>query len=302
MRSSSRPIPRREGEQDLHRRGGRAADVQGRRLQGLRALRARAPRRLRVGERSRRPPHVRTGPGDLEEGAAHLQRHRRLGQAHEEAGRQRVVHDRRLPPRQRRRRRLLFGSKSRGCGGVAVFAGDKPAVSRNFVTSRVLAQGPIRVVFELGYAPFEAGANGKVTETKRITLDAGSNFNRIASTFKVEGGGPTLASASASASTRAPTSRPTSTGCGRGSRCPTTRQPRLRRRPPRGNGGDDSPHRPRHVHRRQGHPRRSLRLLHGLRLEQARRASRDAGAWTKALQDQARDIASPVKVTLSAKK
>ena len=30
----------------------------------------------------------------------------------------------------------------------------------------------------------------KVTETKRITLDAGQNFNRIASTFKVEGGGP----------------------------------------------------------------------------------------------------------------
>src|SRR5262249_3495517 len=29
--------------------------------------------------------------------------------------------------------------KSRGCGGVAVFAGDKPALSRNFETSRVLA-------------------------------------------------------------------------------------------------------------------------------------------------------------------
>jgi len=78
---------------------------------------------------------------------------------------------------------------SRGCGGVAIFTGDKPAVSRNFVTSRVLANGPIRLVFELGYAPFETGAPGvKVTEIKRITLDAGTNFNRIASTFKVEGG------------------------------------------------------------------------------------------------------------------
>ena len=28
----------------------------------------------------------------------------------------------------------------------------------------------------------------------------------------------------------------------------------------------------------------------------------DAGAWTKAVQDQVRDIAAPVKVTLSAKK
>src|SRR5262245_14650679 len=81
---------------------------------------------------------------------------------------------------------------SRGCGGTAIWAGDKPAVSRNFVSSRVLTNGPIRLVFELGYAPFEAGPNVKVTETKRITLDAGSNFNRLASTFKVEGGGAKL--------------------------------------------------------------------------------------------------------------
>jgi len=80
---------------------------------------------------------------------------------------------------------------SRGCGGTAIWAGDKPAVSRNFVTSRVLTQGPIRLVFELGYAPFEAGPNLKVSETKRITLDAGTNFNRIASTFKVESGSAT---------------------------------------------------------------------------------------------------------------
>jgi unsaturated rhamnogalacturonyl hydrolase len=78
-------------------------------------------------------------------------------------------------------------SKSRGCGGTAVFTGDKPSVSRNFVTSRVLTNGPIRLVFELGYAPFEAGGV-KVSETKRISLDAGHNFNRIASTFKVESG------------------------------------------------------------------------------------------------------------------
>ena len=81
--------------------------------------------------------------------------------------------------------------QSRGCGGTAIWAGDKPAVSRNFVTSRVLTQGPIRLVFELGYAPFEAGPNLKVSETKRITLDAGTNFNRIASTFKVESGSAT---------------------------------------------------------------------------------------------------------------
>jgi Domain of unknown function (DUF4861) len=77
--------------------------------------------------------------------------------------------------------------KSRGCGGTAIWAGDKPFVSRNFQTSRVLTNGPIRLVFELGYAPFEAGPGVKVSETKRITLDAGKSFNRVASTFKVEG-------------------------------------------------------------------------------------------------------------------
>jgi unsaturated rhamnogalacturonyl hydrolase len=81
-------------------------------------------------------------------------------------------------------------SKSRGCGGVAIFSGEKPAVSRNFATSRVLTNGPIRLIFELGYAPFDAGAGVKVSETKRISLDAGHNFNRITSTFKTEGGGP----------------------------------------------------------------------------------------------------------------
>ncbi len=52
---------------------------------------------------------LRTGSRDLREGSAHLERHRRLGQARAEAGRQRVVHDRRLPPGPRRGRRLLFG-------------------------------------------------------------------------------------------------------------------------------------------------------------------------------------------------
>jgi unsaturated rhamnogalacturonyl hydrolase len=76
--------------------------------------------------------------------------------------------------------------KSRGCGGVGVWAGDKLHVSRNFVRSRVLANGPIRLVFELTYAPWDVG--GKlVSEVKRVTLDAGKNFNRFDSVFSVEG-------------------------------------------------------------------------------------------------------------------
>jgi hypothetical protein len=47
----------------------------------------------------------------------------------------------------------------------------------------VLANGPIRLVFELTYAAWGAGGM-RVTETKRVTLDAGSHFNRFESTFK----------------------------------------------------------------------------------------------------------------------
>ena len=45
--------------------------------------------------------------------------------------------------------------KSRGCGGVGIWANDTLHVSRNFVRSRVLAAGPIRLVFELDYEPWD---------------------------------------------------------------------------------------------------------------------------------------------------
>lgn len=73
-------------------------------------------------------------------------------------------------------------AKSRGCGGLGVWAGGKLAVSRNFTSSRVLASGPIRLVFDLSYAPWDAGG-ARVAEVKRVTLDAGSHFNRFESTF-----------------------------------------------------------------------------------------------------------------------
>jgi unsaturated rhamnogalacturonyl hydrolase len=77
--------------------------------------------------------------------------------------------------------------KSRGCGGLGIWANDALHVSRNFVRSRVLAAGPIRLVFELDYEPWDIGGGTKVAETKRVTLDAGSNFDRYESFFKLEG-------------------------------------------------------------------------------------------------------------------
>jgi hypothetical protein len=72
---------------------------------------------------------------------------------------------------------------SRGCGGNGLWANDKLWVSKNFVDSRVLANGPVRVMFELVYDAFEVNGT-KVSEVKRITLDAGSQLDRFQSFYK----------------------------------------------------------------------------------------------------------------------
>ena len=52
------------------------------------------------------------------------------------------------------------------------------------MNSRVLANGPIRVLFELEYAPFEV--NGiSVSEVQRVSLDAGSQLDHYRSTYKI---------------------------------------------------------------------------------------------------------------------
>jgi hypothetical protein len=76
--------------------------------------------------------------------------------------------------------------RSRGCGGSGLIVDGALAVSRNFRSSRVLADGPLRVVFELSYPEWERPGL-RVTEVKRITLDAGSHFNRFESFYTTEG-------------------------------------------------------------------------------------------------------------------
>lgn len=76
--------------------------------------------------------------------------------------------------------------KSRGCGGGGVWKDGRLFVSRNFRDSRVLANGPIRLIFELSYLAFDA-AGVSVSEKKRVTLDAGSNLNRFESVYAAEG-------------------------------------------------------------------------------------------------------------------
>ena len=62
------------------------------------------------------------------------------------------------------------------------------------MNSRTLASGPIRVMFELDYDPFDV--NGRqVAETMRITLDAGSQMDHYQVTFKPVAAGEPLTAA-----------------------------------------------------------------------------------------------------------
>lgn len=71
---------------------------------------------------------------------------------------------------------------SRGCGGSGIWEADRLWTSRNFINSRVLANGPIRVLFELEYEPFDV--NGRqVREIKRVSLDAGSQLDQFTSLY-----------------------------------------------------------------------------------------------------------------------
>jgi len=73
---------------------------------------------------------------------------------------------------------------SRGCGGTGVWDGKTLHVGRNYQSWKVLANGPIRAVFELSYDTWMA--NGTiVSEVKRFTVDAGHNLDQIESTFTV---------------------------------------------------------------------------------------------------------------------
>lgn len=75
---------------------------------------------------------------------------------------------------------------SRGCGGTGIWDGRALHVGRNYRTARVIANGPIRAIFELEYDTWMA--NGVMaSEVKRFTIDAGHNLNLVESTFALTG-------------------------------------------------------------------------------------------------------------------
>lgn len=77
---------------------------------------------------------------------------------------------------------------SRGAGGTGVWRNDRLYTSDNFFAWRVLANGPLRAVFELHYAPWDIGDGRTVAEIKRFVVDAGRNFDDVTSYFTFDGG------------------------------------------------------------------------------------------------------------------
>ena len=77
---------------------------------------------------------------------------------------------------------LYSAGRTRGCGGNGLWRDGKLYTSINFRNTRSLANGPIRVMFELMYEPWDAGGTS-VRETKRVTLDAGHHLNRFESSY-----------------------------------------------------------------------------------------------------------------------
>lgn len=73
-----------------------------------------------------------------------------------------------------------------GAGGTGIWTGGKLYKGVNYTHWKVVANGPLRAIFELTYDNWDA-AGTKVSEVKRFTVDAGHYLDRIDSTFTFSG-------------------------------------------------------------------------------------------------------------------
>ena len=64
---------------------------------------------------------------------------------------------------------------SRGCGGTAIYNDGNYVLSENYTKWKIIANGPIRSVFELEYPSYVSGGLS-VSERKTFTIDLGTNF------------------------------------------------------------------------------------------------------------------------------
>lgn len=78
-----------------------------------------------------------------------------------------------------------------GAGDIAPYVGDKIWYSKHYRQYEILDNGPLRTTFRLTYEPWEV--NGKpVSVTKTISLDVGSQLNKIAALYQYDGERETL--------------------------------------------------------------------------------------------------------------
>lgn len=89
---------------------------------------------------------------------------------------------------------LYAAGATRGNGGTGIWVDGRLYPSANFRDSKVYAVGPIRVLFELTYDAWDA-AGVKISEKKRVSLDAGQNLDRFESHYTIEGNAANLAHA-----------------------------------------------------------------------------------------------------------
>ncbi len=73
-----------------------------------------------------------------------------------------------------------------GAGATAIWRNGRMHRAENFKTHRIVADGPIRAIFELDFESWDA-AGLRVTETKRVAIDAGHHFYWQQSVFRAEG-------------------------------------------------------------------------------------------------------------------
>lgn len=76
-----------------------------------------------------------------------------------------------------------------GCGGLGVFKEGQVYSAANWVKARTLTTGPIRTIFELTYASYDAGKGITVSEKRMGSLDAGSSMTRFVDTLNISGAG-----------------------------------------------------------------------------------------------------------------
>lgn len=80
----------------------------------------------------------------------------------------------------------------RGAGGLGIWYDNKLWTSRNYVSYRILKDGPDIADFEVRYAPWPVDVSRKVWETRRFTLPLGTQFTRLVSTISSDKPGPLI--------------------------------------------------------------------------------------------------------------